>query len=47
MTLEEHKALAEKYIDPSKMVYVVAGDASTQMDALSKIGFGKAVLYKD
>jgi zinc protease len=47
MTLEEHRALAEKYIDPGKMVYVVAGDAATQMKALEKIGFGKPVLYKD
>ena len=47
MTLEEHKALAQKYIDPSKMVYVVAGDAATQMKALGKIGFGKPILIKD
>ena len=47
MTLEEHKALAQKYIDPTKMVYVVAGDAATQIEALEKIGFGKPVLIKD
>lgn len=47
MTLEEHRALAQKYIDPSKMVYVVAGDAATQMEALEKIGFGKPVLIQD
>jgi len=40
MTLEQHKALAEKYIDPNRMYYVIAGDAATQMEPLEKIGFG-------
>jgi zinc protease len=39
MTLEQHKALAEKYIDPSRMYYVIACDAATQMEPLEKIGF--------
>jgi zinc protease len=42
MTLERHKALAEKYINPDRMYYVIAGDAATQMEALGKIGFGEA-----
>ncbi len=41
MTLEQHKALAQKYLDPDRMYYVIAGDAATQMEALEKIGFGK------
>ncbi len=45
MTLEQHQALARKYIDPNRMYYVVAGDAATQMEGLEKIGFGKAELY--
>ena len=40
MTLEQHKALAEKYINPNRMYYVIAGDAATQMEPLGKIGFG-------
>ena len=40
MTLEQHKTLAEKYIDPGRMYYVIAGDAATQMEPLEKIGFG-------
>ncbi|HOX77071.1 MAG TPA: pitrilysin family protein [Bacteroidales bacterium] len=40
MTREEHKALAEKYIVPDRMYYVIAGDAATQMEALGQIGFG-------
>ncbi len=44
MTLEQHKQLAEKYINPAKMYYVIAGDAATQMPLLSKIGFGDAIV---
>ncbi|MDT8393604.1 MAG: pitrilysin family protein [Bacteroidales bacterium] len=43
MDIEQHKALAKKYIDPSKMYYVIAGDAETQMNALSGLGFGDPV----
>ena len=46
MTLEQHKALAQKYIDPNRMYYVIAGDAATQMEALEKIGFGKPEMVK-
>jgi zinc protease len=46
MTLEQHKALAQKYIHPDRMYYVIAGDAATQMDALKDIGFGPAELVK-
>jgi len=44
MTLEQHKALAEKYIDPNKMIYVVAGDANTQFEALKAAGFDEVYL---
>jgi len=47
MTLEQHKELAQKYVNPNKMFYVVAGDASTQMEGLEKIGFGKPILLKE
>ena len=46
MTIEEHKAITDKYIVPDKMYYVIAGDAVTQMKPLEKIGFGKPVLVK-
>jgi zinc protease len=46
MTIEEHKAITDKYIVPDKMYYVVVGDAATQMKQLEKIGFGKPVLIK-
>ena len=44
MTLEEHKMLAQKYIIPSNMIYVIAGDAATQMKQLKELGLGDPVL---
>ena len=39
--MAEHKAIAEKYINPDRMICVVVGDATTQMKQLEKVGFGK------
>jgi zinc protease len=47
MTVEEHKAITDKYIVPDKMYYVIVGDAKTQFKLLEKIGFGKPVLFKN
>jgi zinc protease len=47
LTAEKELALAKKYIDPSKMYYVVVGDAKTQLKDLEKVGFGKPVLVKN
>ncbi len=44
MTLDEHKAIAQKYIQPDRMIYVIAGDAKTQMDKLKNLGIGTPVL---
>jgi zinc protease len=46
MDLVQHMALAQKYIDPTKMYYVIAGDAATQMAALESLGFGTPVLVE-
>jgi zinc protease len=46
LTAEKLTGLAKKYIDPSKMYYVVVGDAKTQLDELEKVGLGKPVLVK-
>ena len=46
MTVEEHKAITDKYIVPDKMYWVVVGDATTQLKPLEKIGFGKPILVK-
>ncbi len=44
MTLEQHKALANKYLDESKMAYLVVGDAATQYAQFEKMGFDEVVL---
>ncbi|MCU0378372.1 MAG: insulinase family protein [Bacteroidales bacterium] len=46
LTVEEVNAQVQKYIDPMRMYYVVAGDAATQMKELKKLGFGEPVLVK-
>jgi zinc protease len=44
MTLEQHKALANKYLDESKMAYMVVGDAATQFSQFKDMGFDEVVL---
>ncbi len=43
MTPEMHQEIAQKYIVPYKMIYLVVGDAQTQMNSLKKLGFGDPV----
>lgn len=44
MTMEEHKALANKYLDASKMAYLVVGDAATQFQQFKDMGFDEVKL---
>jgi len=44
MTLEQHKALANKYLDESKMAYLVVGDAATQFAQFKNMGFDEVKL---
>ena len=44
ITKVSHRQLAQKYIDPDKMVFLVVGDAKTQMRQLSRLGLGKTNL---
>lgn len=46
MTLEGHKELAQRYLCPDKMYYLVVGDAETQLPLMEKLGFGKPVLIE-
>jgi zinc protease len=46
LTAEKQLEIVRKYIDPSKMYYVVVGDAKTQLKDLEKVGFGKPILIK-
>lgn len=44
MTLEEHRALANKYLDESKMAYLVVGDAATQFAQFKNMDFDEVKL---
>jgi zinc protease len=43
MTLDRHRELAQEYLDPSHMIYLVVGDAATQMAPLRALGLGGPV----
>jgi len=45
LTVEKQLEMANKYIDPSRMYYVVVGDAKTQLKELEKVGLGKPIIY--
>jgi zinc protease len=47
MTFKRHKELAQRYINPDRMIYLVVGDAATQMKPLAQVGFGKPVLIEN
>ncbi|WP_261374527.1 M16 family metallopeptidase [Dokdonia sp. Hel_I_53] len=48
MTLEQHKTLANKYLDEDKMAYLVVGDAATQFSQFKDMGFDEVkMLDKD
>ena len=44
MTVEQIKALAEKYLDADKLIWLVVGDAKTQLPRLKELGFGEPIL---
>jgi len=44
MTAQEAKELAQKYLQPEKMIYLIVGDKATQFDKLKDIGLGNPVL---
>lgn len=44
ITLEDIKELAENYIDPNNMFYLIVGDAATQLERMKQLGFGEAIL---
>jgi len=44
MTLEQHRALARQYLDPDHMIYLVVGDARTQLPRVRQLGLGTPVV---
>jgi zinc protease len=47
ITKEEISELARKYANPDRMIWLVVGDAQTQMDRLEELGFGKPILINE
>jgi zinc protease len=46
MTVAQIKEFASKYLDPNKMIWLVVGDAKTQLPRLKELGFGEPVLLQ-
>ncbi|WP_113654719.1 M16 family metallopeptidase [Pedobacter namyangjuensis] len=46
MSIAEIQALAKKYLDANKMIWLFVGDAKTQLPRLSALGFGEPILIK-
>jgi len=44
MTVDDIRRLAAKYLDVNKMVFLVVGDARTQMPRLKELGLGDPIL---
>ncbi|MEP1143636.1 MAG: pitrilysin family protein [Henriciella sp.] len=47
LTVAQVQALASAYIRPGAMNYVIVGDAATQLERLSELGYGEPVLIND
>ncbi|MGE3465914.1 MAG: M16 family metallopeptidase [Pyrinomonadaceae bacterium] len=46
MTVPKIKELAAKYLNPDKMIWLVVGDAKTQLPRLKELGFGDPILIQ-
>jgi zinc protease len=44
MTIEQIRNLSEKYLNLNKMIWLVVGDAKTQLPRMKELGFGEPVL---
>jgi len=46
LTPETHTELAQKFLDPDHMYYLIVGDAATQVPPLKKIGLGDPIMVE-
>ena len=42
--MREYNALAKKYIRPDEMIYLIVGDAATQLSGMKSLGFGEPIM---
>jgi zinc protease len=47
MTIEKIRELSNKYLDASKMIWLIVGDAKTQLPRLKALGFGEPILLNN
>ncbi|TXD48064.1 M16 family metallopeptidase [Polaribacter sp. IC073] len=47
MTKERIQELANKYINPNKMIWLVVGDAETQLERMKELGYGAPILLNE
>lgn len=47
MTVERIRSLASTYADPARMIYLVVGDAASQLGLMKQLGYGNAILIND
>ena len=46
MTVDQIKGLSQKYLDGNKMIWLIVGDAKTQLPRLKELGFGEPILIQ-
>jgi zinc protease len=46
MTVKQISDLANKYLDPDRMIWLIVGDAKTQLPRLKELGYGDPILIK-
>ena len=46
MTVEQVKTLSEKYLNADRMIWLVVGDAKTQLPRLKELGFGDPIVIQ-
>ena len=46
MTVQQIKDLSQKYLNADKMIWLVVGDAKTQLPRLKELGFGEPILIQ-
>lgn len=47
MTVDKIRTLSQEYLDANKMIWLVVGDAKTQLRRMKELGFGEPVLIND
>ncbi|HEX8250778.1 MAG TPA: pitrilysin family protein, partial [Pyrinomonadaceae bacterium] len=46
MTVQQIKDLSQKYLNTDKMIWLVVGDAKTQLPRLKELGFGEPIIIQ-